>query len=135
MKNILLIILTAIVFTSCSSAVRFSSANSSKYEDNNTETVTVMYGKASYYGNEFEGRSTANGDTFSNREFTAAHKSLPFGSMVRVTNIANNKSVIVRINDRGPYAPGRVIDLSKRAAEELDMIRAGVIDVKIELLK
>ncbi|MFA7326087.1 MAG: septal ring lytic transglycosylase RlpA family protein [Candidatus Kapaibacterium sp.] len=135
MKNTLLIIITAIVFTSCSSAVKFTSVSTSKYEDNNTETVTVMYGKASYYGNEFEGRSTANGDTFSNREFTAAHKSLPFGSMVRVINIANNKSVIVRINDRGPYAAGRVIDLSRSAAEELDMIRAGVIDVKIVLLK
>ncbi len=135
MKNILLIILTAIVFTSCSSAVRFSSANTTKYEDNNAEVVTVMYGKASYYGTEFDGRSTANGETFSNREYTAAHKSLPFGSMVKVTNLVNNKSVVVRINDRGPYVAGRVIDISRKAAEELDMIRAGVIDVKIELLK
>lgn len=127
--------MSAILFTSCSTAVKFTSANTTKYDDKNTETVTVMYGKASYYGTEYEGKSTANGDTFSNREYTAAHKSLPFGSMVRVTNIANNKSVIVKINDRGPYAPGRVIDLSRKAAEELDMIRAGVIDVKIELLK
>lgn len=135
MNKIIILILSAILFTSCSTAVKFTSANTTKYDDKNTETVTVMYGKASYYGTEYEGKSTANGDTFSNREYTAAHKSLPFGSMVRVTNIANNKSVIVKINDRGPYAPGRVIDLSRKAAEELDMIRAGVIDVKIELLK
>lgn len=135
MKRTLLIILTAILFTSCSSAVRFTSANTTKYEDNNTEVVTVMYGKASYYGSEFEGRNTSNGETFSNREYTAAHKSLPFGSLVKVTNLANNKSVIVRINDRGPYVAGRVIDLTRVAAEELDMVRAGIIDVKIELLK
>jgi len=115
--------------------VKFTSGSSSKYEDNNSEVVTVMYGKASYYGSEFDGRSTANGETFSNKEYTAAHKSLPFGSLVKVTNLANNKTVIVRINDRGPYVAGRVIDLSRKAAEDLDMIRAGVIDVKIELLK
>jgi rare lipoprotein A len=135
MKRILLIIIATILLTSCSSAVRFTSAGTNKYEDTNAEVVTVMYGKASYYGSEFDGRSTANGETFSNREYTAAHKSLPFGSMVKVTNLANNKIVIVRINDRGPYVAGRVIDLSRKAAEELDMIRAGVIDVKIELLK
>lgn len=135
MKRTLLIIIATILFTSCSSAVRFTSTGTTKYEDKNAEVVTVMYGKASYYGSEFEGRSTANGDTFSNREYTAAHKSLPFGSIVKVTNLANNQTVIVRINDRGPYAAGRVIDLSRKAAEELDMIRAGVIDVKIELLK
>ena len=135
MKNTLLIIIATILFTSCSSAVRFTSAGTTKYEDKNAKVVTVMYGKASYYGSEFEGRSTANGETFSNVEYTAAHKSLPFGSMVKVTNLANNQSVIVRINDRGPYVSGRVIDLSRKAAEELDMIRAGVIDVKIELLK
>ncbi len=135
MKRILLIIISTILFTSCSSAVRFTSAGTTKYEDKNAEVVTVMYGKASYYGSEFDGRSTANGETFSNGEYTAAHKSLPFGSMVKVTNLANNQSVIVRINDRGPYVSGRLIDLSRKAAEELDMIRAGVIDVKIELLK
>ncbi|MEZ4725341.1 MAG: septal ring lytic transglycosylase RlpA family protein [Candidatus Kapaibacterium sp.] len=135
MKRTLLIIIATILFTSCSSAVKFTSSSTSKYDDDNSEVVTVMYGKASYYGSEFDGRSTANGETFSNGEYTAAHKSLPFGSMVKVTNLANNKTVIVRINDRGPYVAGRVIDLSRKAAEELDMIRAGVIDVKIELLK
>lgn len=135
MKRTLLIIIATILFTSCSSAVKFTSSSTSKYDDDNSEVVTVMYGKASYYGSEFDGRSTANGETFSNKEYTAAHKSLPFGSMVKVTNLANNKTVIVRINDRGPYVTGRVIDLSRIAAEKLGMIRDGVIDVKIELLK
>jgi rare lipoprotein A len=135
MTRTLLIVITAILFTSCSSAVRFSSGSTSKYEDNNSEVVTVMYGKASYYGSEFEGNSTSNGDTFSNREYTAAHKSFPFGSLVKVTNLSNNKTVIVRVNDRGPFVAGRIIDLTKKAAEELDMIKAGVVEVKIELLK
>lgn len=135
MKRTLLIIIATILFTSCSSAVKFSSSSTSKYDDDNSEVVTVMYGKASYYGSEFDGRSTANGETFSNKEYTAAHKSLPFGSIVRVTNLSNNNIVIVRVNDRGPYVTGRVIDLSRIAAEKLGMIRDGVIDVKIELLK
>ena len=135
MKRTLLIIIATILFTSCSSAVKFTSSSTSKYDDDNSEVVTVMYGKASYYGSEFDGRSTANGETFSNKEYTAAHKSFPFGSIVRVTNLSNNNIVIVRVNDRGPYVTGRVIDLSRIAAEKLGMIRDRVIDVKIELLK
>lgn len=135
MKKIILISIATIFLASCSSAVRFTSSNSVKYTDNNAEVLTVMYGKASYYGPEFDGRKTANGETFNNREYTAAHKSLPFGTMVKVTNISNNKFVIVKINDRGPFVAGRVIDLSRIAAEQLDMIRDGVIDVKLEILK
>ena len=135
MKKILLLTITTIFLASCSSAVRFTNSNSDKYSDTNAEVQNVMYGKASFYGSEFEGRSTANGETFSNRMFTAAHKSLPFGTMVKVTNISNNKSVLVKINDRGPFVAGRVIDLSRIAAEEIDMIKAGVIDVKLEILK
>jgi rare lipoprotein A len=88
-------------------------------------------GKASFYGNEFDGKKTANGETFHQSQFTAAHKHLPFGTMVKVTNLVNNKSVIVRINDRGPYAAGRIIDLSKAAAKQIDMIAAGVVKVEI----
>lgn len=135
MKKIILLTFTTIFLASCSSAVKFTSANSGKYTDTNAEVLTIMYGKASYYGSEFDGRSTSSGDTFSNQKYSAAHKSLPFGTMVKVTNINNNKSVIVKINDRGPYVAGRVIDLSRIAAEQLDMIRSGVIDVKLEVLK
>lgn len=135
MKNILLITITTMLLASCSSAVKFTSENSGKYTDTNAEVLTVMYGKASYYGSEFDGRSTSSGEIFSNQKYTAAHKSLPFGTMVKVTNINNNKSVLVKINDRGPYVAGRIIDLSRIAADQLDMIRSGVIDVKLEVLK
>lgn len=124
------------MLASCSSAVKFTSSNSGKYSDNSdAEIVNVMYGKASYYGSEFDGRTTSSGETFSNREYSAAHKSLPFGTMVKVTNLGNNKFIIVKINDRGPFVAGRVIDLSRVAAEQIDMIKSGVVEVKIEVLK
>ena len=89
-------------------------------------------GKASYYADKFHGRTTANGEKFNMHDITAAHKTLPFGTKVKVTNLKNNKSVVVRINDRGPYAKGRIIDLSKAAAKKIDMIADGVANVRIE---
>ncbi|MBS1489933.1 MAG: septal ring lytic transglycosylase RlpA family protein [Bacteroidetes bacterium] len=94
----------------------------------------VQTGKASFYADSFEGSPTASGEKYKAGKFTAAHKILPFGTVVRVTNLANNASVEVTINDRGPYKEGRVIDLSKAAAEKLNMINAGVADVKIEVV-
>lgn len=91
-------------------------------------------GAASYYGKRFHGRTTANGERFDMHAMTAAHRTLPFGTKVRVTNRNNGKAVIVRINDRGPYSGGRVIDLSRAAAETIGMIRAGVISVNIEVI-
>ena len=91
-------------------------------------------GVASYYGRRFHGRRTANGERFDMHAMTAAHKTLPFGSRVRVTNPSNGRSVVVRINDRGPFARGRVIDLSRAAAEEIGMIRRGHARVEIDLL-
>jgi rare lipoprotein A len=134
-KRIVLIVVTGLFFVSCSTAVRFSSKEYKGYDDETAQVVNVMYGKASYYGDEFNGKKTASGEMFDNGEFTAAHLSLPFGTFVRVTNLAKNKSVVVRINDRGPFVAGRVIDLTKAAAEQLDMVRAGIIDVKLEILK
>ena len=92
-------------------------------------------GEASWYGPGFNGKKTASGEKFDMNKLTAAHKKLPFGTKVRVTNLNNNKRVIVRINDRGPFKKGRVIDLSKKAAMEIDMINDGVVPVKIELIK
>lgn len=135
MKSLILLILGTVLLASCSTAVRFSSTEYSKYEDTNSEVVNVMYGKASYYGDEFNGNKTSSGEIFNNKKFTAAHKTLPLGTFVKVTNLLNGKSVIVKINDRGPHIEGRVIDLSRAAAEELDMIREGVVDVKLEVLK
>jgi len=87
---------------------------------------------ASWYGPKFHGRLTANGEIYDQMSFTAAHKSMKFGTYLRVTNLKNGKVVIVRINDRGPYIEGRSIDLSKASAIALGMIPKGVIKVKIE---
>lgn len=91
-------------------------------------------GIASYYGRRFHGRRTANGERFDMNAMTAAHKRLPFGSKVRVTNSSNGKSVVVRINDRGPFTPGRTIDLSKAAAQKIGLIQRGHGTVKLELI-
>lgn len=94
----------------------------------------TLEGKASWYGPRFHGRKTASGEPFNQHDLTAAHRSLPFGTRVKVTNLKNGKSVVVRINDRGPYAKGRVIDLSRAAAKRLDMLRSGVAQVRVERL-
>jgi rare lipoprotein A len=91
-------------------------------------------GMASYYGNEFAGSRTANGERFDPGAMTAAHRSLAFHSRVAVTNLANGKEVIVRINDRGPWGKGRIIDISHAAAKEIGMHRSGTARVKLELL-
>jgi rare lipoprotein A len=153
MKSIvnILLIISVLVFTSCSSFVRFTSDNSINTENSannqneenpgnmeiNEEDFTgeIITGIASYYADKFHGNKTANGEIFDQKDFTAAHKTLPFGTKVLVTNLENNKSVIVRINDRGPFVRGRVIDLSRTAAEELDMIKSGVVEVEIRILK
>lgn len=88
--------------------------------------------RASWYGPRFHGRVTANGETFDQEALTAAHKKLRFGTLLRLTNPDNNRMVIVRINDRGPFIHGRHIDVSKAAAEELGMIRKGVTNLTVE---
>ena len=92
-------------------------------------------GKASYYADKYDGRKTASGANFSQNKLTAAHNTLPFGTKVKVKNISNNKTVKVIINDRGPYTAGRIIDLSKRGAEEIDMVKQGVAVVEIKYKK
>jgi rare lipoprotein A len=91
-------------------------------------------GKASYYGDRHHGNKTASGERFDQHALTAAHRSLPFGTRVRVINLSNDKHVVVRINDRGPFVRGRIIDVSRAAAERLDMLRAGVVPVRLEAL-
>lgn len=94
----------------------------------------LIYGKASFYGSEFNGRKTANGEIYDENVLTAAHRTLPFGTFLSVTNTRNNRSVIVRINDRGPFHPHRILDVSKLAAEELDMITYGIAEIEAEIL-
>ena len=92
-------------------------------------------GVASWYGPGFHGRRTASGERYNQRELTAAHKTLPFGTSIRVTNVDNGKSVVVRITDRGPFVRGRVIDLSRAAAEAIGMMGAGTAKVELSTLE
>ncbi|NOX38248.1 MAG: septal ring lytic transglycosylase RlpA family protein [Calditrichaeota bacterium] len=100
-----------------------------------TAALKVVYGKASYYGPKFHGKKTASGETFDMYALTAAHRSWPFNTICRITNLKNQKTVVVRINDRGPFVPGRILDLSYGAARALDALEEGVIDVKVEILQ
>ncbi len=112
-KNILVIFLLFCVMASCS-------------------PKTVQTGKASFYHDKFHGRQTANGEIYRKGKLTAAHKTLPFGTKVKVTNLQNGKKVKVRINDRGPFVGGRIIDLSKKAARRIDILNVGVSPVEIK---
>ena len=91
-------------------------------------------GVASYYGPGFHGRRTANGETFNMHAMTAAHRTLPFGTLIKVTNLSNGKSTIVRVNDRGPYVGNRVIDLSVAAAKEIGSTHSGAARVNLEVI-
>ena len=116
MKIFYIFLFIAIFFSACSPKL--------------TET-----GKASYYADKFNGRKTASGEKFRNSKLTAAHKTLPFGTKVKVTNLQNGKTVKVRVNDRGPFIAGRIIDLSKKAARRIDLDKVGVGNVKISYKK
>lgn len=94
----------------------------------------VQTGKASFYADKFEGTPTASGEKYRHTKLTAAHKTLPFGTRVRVTNVSNNAAVEVVINDRGPYVENRIIDLSKSAAEQLGFVNQGLADIKLEVI-
>lgn len=93
------------------------------------------YGKCGYYADSFQGRPTSNGEKYDKNALTCSHKSLPFGTRLRVTRLDNKKSVVVRVNDRGPYIEGYVVDVSGEAAKELDLLKAGTARVKVEILE
>jgi len=103
-------------------------ASSSKYSGR------TMHGKASFYGGKWHGRKTANGEIYNQNSMTAAHKTLPFNTRVRVTNLNNGRSVVLRINNRGPFKPGRIIDVSVAAANQLKMVNSGVVPARVEVL-
>ena len=119
----------ALAFSSLVLAPAFAEEPAAKPDDNSV----VIEGEASYYGGKFHGRKTANGEIFDQNKMTAASKELPLGSKATVTNEETGKSVDVKINDRGPYVDGRVLDLSKGAAKKLDMIDDGTAPVTIEV--
>ena len=99
------------------------------------EGGTEQIGMASYYARDFQGRKTASGERYDMNRFTEAHRTYPFGTTLRVTHLGNGRNVVVRVNDRGPFARGRIIDLSRAAARRLDMIRSGTARVKVEFME
>lgn len=112
----LLLFLSLILFSSCSKKI-------------------VQTGKASYYHDKYQGKRTASGEKYRKGKLTAAHQTIPFGTKVTVINLSNGKKVKVRVNDRGPFVAGRIIDLSKKAARKIDLIESGVSPVEIRYKK
>jgi rare lipoprotein A len=140
----------SLLISACSSNIRFANGNvqpKSNTSIKNTKSTTsttnksdvmsnnaVFKGMSSYYADKFDGKVTASGEIFNQALYTAAHKTLPFGTMLKVTRISNGKSVVVRVNDRGPFVEGRIIDLSLAAAKEIGLVIDGVAEVTIEVL-
>jgi len=141
-KNLIIGIISFLVM--CSSAPRYHYNEPATSKTGYKGTPMLIPGvqntailNASYYGHQdgFDGKKTANGEIFNKKDMTAAHKTLPFGTVLKVTNPATGKSVTVRINDRGPFIPGRDIDLSYGAAMQIGLVGAGVAKVKVTLVK
>ncbi|MEZ8284751.1 septal ring lytic transglycosylase RlpA family protein [Vibrio splendidus] len=126
------IIFTALILMILAGCTSTSAVGGSKTKD--YAKSHALSGQASWYGDKFHGKLTASGETYNKNAYTAAHKTLPFGTIVRVTNTANDKSVDVKINDRGPYVKGRVIDLSHKAFSQVGDVKKGVAPVKIEII-
>ena len=99
------------------------------------KALLTLEGVVSYYAHDFHGKETSNGETFNMNNLTAAHRTFPFGTKVKVTNLENNKSVIVRVNDRGPFVVGRIMDLSMGAAKEIGLIKTGTTRARLEVLQ
>ncbi|MEE9224609.1 MAG: septal ring lytic transglycosylase RlpA family protein [Bacteroidota bacterium] len=120
----------------CASSPRFKVDDESPSRVHSSNSAfEVQEGIASYYAEKFHGRTTSNGEVFDMYKFTAAHRSLPFGTKVRVKNLENGRQVIVRINDRGPFKLDRIIDLSYAAAKQLQMMGPGTAKVQLEIIE
>lgn len=136
-NKIVLLFVAINIFYSCSSSTRFtkeeSTNNNTRFDK--TESLGVEIGEASFYSIEFDGKKTASREIYDMNELTAAHRSYPFNTIVKVTNLVNNKSVVVRINDRMPNFKGRIIDLSLEAAKKIEMLNSGIQKVKIEVIE
>ena len=145
MSKTIIVYIALFILYSCSPSPRYNS-DSIKNEKQNLSTgkknkikfnkkKTVYKGVSSYYGPKFHGKLTANGEVYDMYGLTAAHKTLPLNTIARVTNLENNKSLILRINDRGPYIKGRILDCSYGAAKKLGFIEQGTTKVKIEVIE
>jgi len=136
MQRVLLLVSALALVTGCGHGKARAGIPSTKNSQTAKVTASDLEGIASYYAEPYNGRRTANGEIFdSYNAMTAAHKTLPFNTVVRVKNLNNGEEVDVRINDRGPFVKGRVIDLSQLAAKQIDLVRAGVAPVKLKVLK
>jgi|WetSurMetagenome_2_1015567.scaffolds.fasta_scaffold304470_2 rare lipoprotein A len=145
--------LAGLILVGCSTSPRFATRNSpasprgesgsespksgdSKFPRNPSGKILLtLEGIASYYADDFHGKQTSNGEVYDMNDLTAAHRTFPFGTKVRITNLDNGKTVVVRVNDRGPFHEGRIIDLSLGAAKELDLIKLGTARVRLEVLE
>ena len=148
-NNTYLLIFLLVFLCDCASAPRYTTgsthlstkskasntSNNKTSKSNNVKHRKVMNGVSSFYAEDFHGKLTANGEVYDMYGLTAAHKTLPLNTVCRVTNLANNKSLILRINDRGPYVQGRILDCSYGAAKKLDFINQGTTNVKIEVME
>ncbi len=141
LRNFLYILIVSAVISGCVPEPVYHSNQRNKrtvkrpQKDSITENGEPVTGIASFYADKFHGRKTANGEIFDQNKMTAAHRTYPFGTVVQVTSLANGKSVEVRINDRGPFVKGRIIDLSRSAAKEIGMIGAGTAKVEIRVIR
>jgi rare lipoprotein A len=139
-KNPLLIILLILLFLGCSTAPRYtrgtgySRTSKSRKDPPPPRKGVYQVGVASYYGKDFHGRKTANGETYDMYAMTCAHKELPFNTMLLVTNLDNGRQIKVRVNDRGPFVKNRIIDLSKGAAKKIGLIQTGTARVRLEVI-
>ncbi len=147
-RHVALAVLITLVGWGCSSSPRFvrgsgggsrvsspSTSGATPAPDAHTKSLLTLEGVASYYADDFHGKQAANGERFDMNALTAAHRTFPFGTLIRVTNLSNVKVVVVRVNDRGPFIEGRLIDLSLKAARDLDMIGKGTARVRLEVVK
>ncbi len=136
--QLLILGLLVSLLSSCSTAPRYSAGTpkwSTTVKKGKQTYPKVQYGISSFYGEDFHGKTTANGEVFDMYGLTAAHKTLPLNTIIRVTNLENNKSLILRINDRGPYVKGRILDCSYGAALKLGFVGQGTARVKIEVIE
>ncbi len=141
--NFFLFLTASVILSSCASSPRFTKEryvepkyNPSKTTSKNSSGKATTYtGIASYYAHDFHGKKTANGEVYDMHQLTAAHRSFPFNTKVRVTNRDNGKSCIVRVNDRGPFKLERIMDVSLGAAEALDMMKTGTASVQLEVVE
>lgn len=147
-----LFILGTFIFIGCAASPRFAEKESSREPSNKgnaggrtaieapplspgTKVLLTLEGVASYYATDFHGKLTSNGEIFDMNALTAAHRTFPFGTRIRVTNLENSKTVQVRVNDRGPFKEGRIIDLALGAAKSIDLVKTGTARVKLEVLQ